>query len=106
VGADDRQGGTVELVGQAVQARGLVGGGLQHSGLQFCKGEGDLEAVTLFWRKLRQIVQELWEGKEIRGEGGTTINRVAGGVGGGNVAALENGGEEAENLFLDRGLRT
>jgi hypothetical protein len=58
----------------------------------------------LFWGKLRQIVQELWEGKEIRGEGGTAIHRVTGGIGGGNMAALEDGREEAENFVLDGSL--
>jgi hypothetical protein len=56
VGANDGQGGTIELVRQAIEARGFVWGSLGNSSLQFSEGEGDLEAVTLFWGELGQVV--------------------------------------------------
>ncbi len=103
--ANEGQGGTVKFVRQAIEARGFVWGGLGDSSLQLSEGEGDLEAITLFWGELGQVVKELGEDTEIRSKGVTAVDWVISRVGGGDVAALEDGREEAENLLLNRSLR-
>jgi hypothetical protein len=105
VGANNGQGGTVKLIRQTVEASGFVWGSLGDGGLQFGEGEGDLEAVTFFWGELGQVIQELGENAEVRSKGGATVDKVIGRIGGGDVTALEDGGEEAEDLFLDSSLR-
>ncbi len=61
-GADQGESGAVEFVGQAVQTRRLIGGGLFNSSGQLREGEGDLERVLL---QLGQAGEAVEEGGEV-----------------------------------------
>ena len=91
--ANQGKGGAVELVGEAIKARGLVWGRLLDSGGELRHGKGGLKAVTQGRGKTGQAIQETWEGGGVRGERCARVHWVRG-VGG--VAALEDGGVEAQ----------
>jgi hypothetical protein len=66
--ANQRKGGAVELVREAIKAKGLVWGRLLDGGGELRHGEGGLKAVTLGRGKAGQAIQETWEGGGVRGE--------------------------------------
>ncbi len=93
--ANDGQGSTVKLVGQSIQARCLVGSSLKDSGDQFCKGEGDFEAIPFFRVELREAVQE---GEAVRNERDTTVKGSLAGL---VVVTWGPWKMEDEDLLLD-----
>jgi hypothetical protein len=97
--ANKGKSGAIEFVREAIQARGLVWGSLLNGGGELRHGEGGFKADTLGRGKAGQAIQKTWEGGGVRGEGSTGIHRVRG-VGGGGMAALKDGGVEAQDLSL------
>ncbi len=72
--ANQGEGGAVELVGEAIKARGLIWCRLLDGGGELRHGKGGLKAVTLGRGKAGQAIQETWEGGGVRGEGCTRVH--------------------------------
>jgi hypothetical protein len=86
--AHQGEGGMVELIRDAIQARGLIRGGILHRGGELWEGERDLEAIMSGRGEAGQPIQEMREIGGIRVKGSTGARH------------LEDGGEERKDFSL------